>query len=131
MLAIIVSSIVMFVVGALWFTVLFGKVWSRLMNRTPEAMENYKAQGMGPKMVIMFVLNIVSSIVLSHIISQFAVITAMQYVFFIIVIWLGFTLPSLVNTYLWEGKSMKLVLINAGGSLAAFIAGSIAIYLLA
>lgn len=130
MSSIIVGSIVMFAVGAIWFTVLFGKLWSRLMDFTPEASEKAKKDGMAGKMVIMFVLNLISVSVLYYFLPQLLVLTLGQFIFSVLIIWLGFTLPSLVNTYLWEGKSIQLVLINSGGSLAGFIAGSSVVYLM-
>lgn len=120
----------MFAVGAIWFTVLFGKLWSRLMDFTPEASEKAKKDGMAGKMVIMFVLNLISVSVLYYFLPQLLVLTLGQFIFSVLIIWLGFTLPSLVNTYLWEGKSIQLVLINSGGSLAGFIAGSSVVYLM-
>ena len=130
MTAIIVGAIAMFAVGAIWFTVLFGKLWSRLMNFTPEASQKAMEGGMAGKMVAMFVLNLVSAGVLYYLLPQLLVLSYTEALVGVFTVWLGFTLPSLVNTYLWEGKSLQLVAINAGGSLASFIAGSVAVYLL-
>ncbi len=128
MLSILIGAIVMFAVGAIWFTYLFGKVWSSLMNFSPEASARAKEGGMAGKMVAMFVLNLISVSVLYYLLPQFMAFSYGQFLTGVFVIWLGFTLPSLVNTYLWEGKSLKLVAINAGGSLVAFVAGSLVIY---
>ena len=128
MLAIIVGAIIMFVLGAVWFTVIFGKTWSRLMNRTPQEMGNYNDGGMASKMVVMFVVNVISASVLRYIAPQLLALSYAEFLMAVFIIWLGFTLPSLVNMYLWEGKSVKLVLINAGGSLVAFIGGSAAVF---
>ena len=124
MVAILVAAIAMFAVGALWFTVIFGRLWSRLMNFTPEASAKAMQGGMTTKMIAMFTLNLISASVL----PMFLLLSYSQFLFVVFIIWIGFTLPAPVNTYLWEGKSLKLVAINAGGSLAAFVAGSIALY---
>ena len=128
MLAILLGAVAMFAVGAVWFTVLFGKTWSRLMNFTPEQNQKAMEGGMASKMVVMFVLNLISASVLRYLAPQLLALSYTEFLMPVFVIWLGFTLPSLINTYLWEGKSMQLVLINAGGSLAAFIAGSAAVF---
>jgi hypothetical protein len=128
--SIIVGAIVMFVIGAVWFTVLFGKIWSRLMNRTPEQMAKQKADGMGGKMVVMFILNLISASVLHYLLPITMALSIGEFLTIMVIIWLGFTLPSLANTYLWEGKSTKFVLINAGGSLAAFIGGAVTVFLM-
>lgn len=128
MVSIIVGAIVMFAVGAVWFTVLFGKIWSRLMNFTPEARAKAMAGGMAGKMVVMFILNIVSATVLHYLLPLVLSLSMGEFLCTVVIIWLGFTLPSLVNAYLWEGKSVRLVLLNAGGSVVAFLAGAATIY---
>jgi hypothetical protein len=128
MVSILLGAVVMFVVGAVWFTVLFGKLWSRLMNFGPEAMAKTKAGGMGGKMAMMFFLNLVSGLVLYCLLSQLLVFSYYEFFTILLLVWFGFTLPSLINTYLWEGKPVSLVLVNAGGSLASFIAGSAVVY---
>lgn len=130
MLAIFVGAIAMFAVGAVWFTVLFGITWSKLMHRTPEDIARVKEQGMAKQMVIMFLLNLVSVSVLYYLVPQLRALTVGEFVVSVLLVWIGFTLPPLVNTYLWEGKSLKLVAINAGGSLAGFLAGATAIFFL-
>lgn len=129
-LPIIIGAIAMFAVGAVWFTVLFGRLWSRLMNQRTEEMARTKAEGMTGKMVMMFVLNLISVIVIYYLLPQLLVFSYWEFLCSVFIIWCGFTLPSLINTYLWEGKSVTLVVINAGGSLIAFIAGSCAVYYL-
>lgn len=130
MLDILVAAIVMFVIGAVWFTVLFGIRWSKLMNRTPEQIDKVKEQGMTRQMIIMFILNVVSVSVVCYLVPQLLAVTVGQFVCSVFLIWLGFTLPSLVNTYLWEGKSFELVAINAGGSLVSFLAGGATLFLM-
>lgn len=130
MLDILVAAIVMFVIGAVWFTVLFGIRWSKLMNRTPEQIAKVKEQGMTRQMIIMFILNVVSVSVVCYLVPQLLAVTVGQFVCSVFLIWLGFTLPSLVNTYLWEGKSFELVAINAGGSLVSFLAGGATLFLM-
>lgn len=130
MTSILVGAIVMFAVGAIWFTVLFGKLWTRLMNFSPEASAKATQGGMASKMIVMFILNIISVSVLYYLLPLLLALSYRVFLETIFIIWLGFTLPSLINTYLWEGKSWKLVAINAGGSLATFIAGSVVVYLL-
>ncbi len=128
MLSIFVAAVAMFVVGAIWFTVLFGKVWSKLMGCSPEQMDKAKANGMASKMVMMFILNLISAAVLYYLFPMLLALSFGEFLCIVAIIWCGFTLPSHINGYLWEGKSMELVLINVGGSLAGFIAGALVVY---
>ncbi len=120
----------MFAVGAVWFTVLFGRLWSDLMKRTPEEIEKVKQQGMSKQMFVMFLLNVVAASVFFYLVPQLLALTLLDYLVSLLIIWLGFSLPVFVNAYLWEGKPMKLVFINIGGSLAALIAGGATVFLL-
>ena len=130
MISIVVGAIVMFAVGALWFTVLFGMRWSKLMQRTPEQLARVKAVGMKRPLVIMFLLNLVSCGVLYFLLPQLLVLSTFQFLIVVFIVWLGFTLPSFMNSYLWEGRSIELMLINAGGSLLGFVAGASVVYYL-
>ena len=130
MLSILVASVVMFIIGGFCFTALFGKTWSHLMNFSPEHMLRARESGMTSKMIMMFVLNVISVAVISYLLPQLIATSTSQFVTAVFVVWIGFTLPSLVNTYLWEGKSWKLVAINAGGSLVAFVGGAVSVYLI-
>ena len=112
-LPILVAAIALFVFGSLWYTVIFGKMWSNLMNFTPEAMEKAKAGGMAGKMVTMFVLNLLTVVSISYLAPQLLALSFEEFFLSIFIIWLGFSFPLLMGGYLWEGKSWKLVLLNA------------------
>ena len=110
---IVVSAIALFAFGALWYTVIFGRTWSKLMGRTPEQMEKAMAGGMAGKMVIMFVLNLLTVVSVTYIAPQLLSFSFKEFFLSIFIIWLGFSFPLLMGVYLWEGKSWKLVLMNA------------------
>ena len=119
-LHIIVVAIVMFGVGALWFTVLFGRMWSRLMAFTPEQNAKAKEGGMVQKMLVMFILNLVTVWVFFFLEPQVMSQTFGEFLKVVLLIWLGFTFPVQVGSMLWEGKSWKLVAINALHSIVSF-----------
>ena len=112
MTSILVSAVALFIFGALWYTVIFGKVWSRLMGFTPEQMEQAKKGGMAGKMVIMFILNLLTVLSVSYLLPQVLALSFREFFLTIFIIWLGFSLPLLMGPYLWEGKSWKIVLLN-------------------
>ena len=113
MTLILVSAVALFVFGSLWYTVIFGKVWSKLMNFTPEQMEQAKKGGMAGKMVVMFILNLLTVLSVAYIAPQVLAFSFGEFFTTMFIIWLGFSLPLLMGGYLWEGKSWKLVLLNA------------------
>ena len=112
MISIIVPALALFAFGSLWYTVVFGKVWSRLMGFTSEQMEKAKAGGMAGKMIMMFVLNLLTVVSVAYLVPQLLAFSFKEFFLSIFIIWLGFSFPLLMGTYLWEGKSWKLVLLN-------------------
>lgn len=122
MILILIAAFAMFVVGAVWFTLLFGKKWSELMGRTKEEMDRYTEQGgMASKMGVMFLMNVVSAYTVYFLFSQVFALSFYEFILTSLVVWTGFSLPIFMNAYLWEGKSWKLVAINAGGSLVSLV----------
>ena len=109
---ILVSAVALFIFGALWYTVIFGKMWSRLMSLAPEAMQKSKEEGMTGKMIIMFLLNLLTVVSVSYLVPQLLALSFKEFFLSIFVIWLGFSFPLLMGGYLWEGKSWKLVVLN-------------------
>lgn len=112
-LAVVVAAIVSYGVGALWHSpVGFGKYWMKLMGFTNESMRSMPltpAQAMS----IGFVVYLITAYVLALFMSMtnaFTIYTALELGFWI---WLGFLSPTLMNAWLWEGKSLKLFGFNA------------------
>lgn len=129
-LPILAGAVAIFVFGFLWYTFIFGKTWTKLMGFTPEAMTKAKEGGMAGKMVAMFALNIITASVLYYLLPNILVFTFAEFLCMTLVVWLGFTFPVLVGPVLWEGKSWKLVALNAThGIIAVAILSAIIYYL--
>ena len=65
-LAVLVSAIVGFGIGALWYSpLLFGKVWMQLMNLSKESLEKAKEKGMAKKFAVAFAAMLVMSYILA------------------------------------------------------------------
>lgn len=114
--AIIVAAVASFAVGMLWYGPLFGKIWMKMMNITPKSMKNMK---MTP--AVAMCLGFLAALVTAYVISQFVSLlnvagfgAAVQLAFWI---WLGFIAMTQIGAVLWEGRSWKLFLLNAGHTL--------------
>ena len=83
------------------------------MSFTPEAMEKAKEGGMAGKMITMFALNLLTVVSVSYPLPQVLALSFEEFFLTLFIIWLGFSFPLLMRGYLWEGKSWKLVLLNA------------------
>ncbi len=128
MLSIIVTAVALFVFGALWYTVLFGKLWQKWMEFDSVKMEQEKSKGM----IVPLILNFIVSIVIAwgvYSLFQFFLPTSFSEFFKIVFIgFLAFGFPIYVNQALWEGKSWKLVALNSSNGVLSVLIASLVIY---
>src|SRR3989344_4857515 len=112
-LAVLVSAVIGMVIGALWYSpLLFGKLWMRLSGMTEKQLNEAKKKGMGKMYLIAFIAVLLMTYVLAHFVDYTDSNTftkGMQTGFWL---WLGFFVPILVGSVLWENKSFKLYLLN-------------------
>jgi hypothetical protein len=128
-IGVIVGAVVGMTVGALWYSVLFGKQWIALMKFSPEEMAA-EAKGMGKTYTIAFIGQLVTAYILSFLMVRLAVGTVANALELGFVVWFGFILPLMVGTILWEGRSFKLFVINVLQSLVAILLAAVAIVLI-
>lgn len=107
---IIGAAIAAFVVGGLWHGPLFGKQWMRLMGISPK-----KKMKCSP--VKSMTLGFVSLVVAAYVLNMFLLLlgadTAKEAVIAAFILWLGFSAPIMLGSYLWENRSFKLTAFNA------------------
>jgi len=112
-LAVLVSAVASMIIGGLWYSpLLFGKLWIKLSNVTPKQIEEAKKKGMTKAYILMFISSLVMAYIIAHFVDYVQavdMITALQLTFWI---WLGFIVTVLLSSVLWEGKPVKLFLIN-------------------
>lgn len=115
---ILFASVVSFFVGWLWYSpVLFGKIWMKEMGITKEMAEKGKKKMM-KTMGWGFLLDIVKSFCL---ILLSVGIGANQF-FVAFIVWLGFILPMLLQSVIYEKISLNRFMISAGYQLASLLA---------
>ena len=123
-LAVVLAAVANMALGFLWYGPLFGKSWQRMMGFTAESM---KTMAMTPfaAMVGGFVGALVMAFVLAHVIvlgnafyGTGGVSSALMGGFWS---WFGFLVPVTAGSFLWEGKSAKLWVLNAGYWLVAIL----------
>lgn len=111
--AVFVSTVVAFVIGALWYSpLLFRKAWIRLSGIKPGDMQKSKKKGMGKLYLGAFIALLVMAYVLAHFVRYVAASSAsdgMQLGFWL---WLGFVAPVQFGVVLWQSKPFKLFLID-------------------
>lgn len=113
-LAVLVAAVASFVIGMIWYSpALFGKAWMKAGGMTEKSMKAHK-KNMGMKVFVSIVASLIMASVLAHFIKYLTATTfaeGMQTGFWL---WLGFIATISLGSVLWENKSVKFYLINAG-----------------
>jgi len=110
-LAVLVAAVASFLLGWLWYGPLFGKPWMKLMNFDKNSMKSMKLSPV-TAMILGFLTYLVIAYVLAGFISilnSATIVEGMKIAFWI---WLGFIATTTLGSFLWEGKSIKLYLLN-------------------
>lgn len=120
-LAVIVASVLQFIVGALWYGPLFGKLWGRIHGfdaLAPETQEKMK-KSMAPLLVTQFLVTLVTTFIFALLLTGFAPgwnVYGLAFFF-----WLGFVVPTQVSAVIFGGTEpqwvVKKIAVSAGASL--------------
>jgi hypothetical protein len=111
--AVAVSAVVAFVIGMLWYSpLLFGNVWMKLTGKKKSDLEKAKKKGMGKTFAVSIVSLLIMAGVLKYFIDLANASTVLEGAQIGFHIWLGFVATVLINSVLWEGKPVKLYLLN-------------------
>ena len=120
-LPILAAGIASMLVTWLWYHPrLFGSMWMRLENFTPEMVERGKK-----RMPLMAIIGLLASMLVAWVMSYVGILLGVYDWFGAIELgfwcWLGFAAPPMLGMVLWEQKPVRLYLIVALNWLVAFI----------
>jgi hypothetical protein len=116
--AVVVAAVAYWILGAVWYGVLFSKPWMALEQMTDE-----RARSMNPVLpyVITMVLNLLIAYVLAQIILWRNGNTAGRGAAIGVILWVGLIGPITFTTYMYEMRSHTLWAINEFYSLAGLV----------
>lgn len=117
--AVIVAAIVHFVIGGLWYGVIFGNTFLKIVQWTPEQIAKVQAESHWSQYLIAFITSLVLCYILAHFIQYTGAKGAaggMQTAFWL---WLGFVVTTQLPTVVFEQRKVGLYLLNVGYQLAA------------
>ncbi len=109
-LAVLVSAISQWLLGALWFNVVYAKRWKALVGIA----ENEKPKLFVLGMITSFIGNVVLSFVLVHLVGWLFAETFAGGVAVGFLAWVGLMGPPLITQHIFENRPFKLFAINAG-----------------
>ena len=117
-LAVFLGALAFFAVGAVWYSLLFGKAWQKLVGLSEEQIK-------GANMPMIFGLCFVAELVISWMLGhQIARTSPPPHV--IMMFALGFAgalmIPAIAINYLFQRKPLKLFLIDSGHFLVGLAA---------
>ena len=126
-LAIIAATIAGFMVGGLWYSVLFGKAW---MAERGVTKEEAMAKGANPAFMfgVTLLLDLVIAFVLDHVLKDGGGLHMAMMISGGIA--LGFIIPAMGVNYLYQQSSFKLFLIDAGHWLVTLVVMGVVLNLL-
>ncbi len=130
--AVILATIAQFIVGAIWYMPLFGKMWGEMFgfNKLSKKEQAEQRKAMGPWMGLQLLVTILISYVLAWTIVNIPTVSVYKLA---LIIWIGFFVPTQVSAVVFGGTEPKWIqrkiLIMAGGSLATLLVGTFVIQL--
>jgi tetrahydromethanopterin S-methyltransferase subunit E len=126
--AILAATVAQFIVGAVWYTFLFGKLWGKIhgFDKLPKKVQDEMMSQMGPIYGAQFVVTLLTSIVFSIFITMLpGDWNPYGMAFFF---WLGFTVPAIASAAFFGGTESKWLVtkiaIQAFGALASLLAAA-------
>ena len=106
---IIIAALAFFVLGGVWYTVLFGKLWRAEMGISEE-----EAAGMSPN-PLMFVWSILVALVIAVTLAKLISESSVEYGLKVgLGVGAGVGAAILAQNYVYESKSVRFFAINAG-----------------
>jgi hypothetical protein len=107
--AVVVAAVVYWILGALWFGLLFTKPWMALEHVNVE-----QARGVSPVLpyIVSFLLNLVIAFMLAQLCSWRNATTAARGAALGILLWIGLVGPITYTTYMYEMRPWQLFAIN-------------------
>ena len=119
-LAVIVAGVAGFMVGGVWYSALFGKLWMAARGVTPESMKGSKGN-VGMLFGITFVLDLWMAFVLDHVFGTYGAPDLSGAMLIAGGIALGFVIPAMIVNYLYQQAKRNLFLIDGGHWFVVFL----------
>jgi hypothetical protein len=134
-IAIIIAVVANFVLGFIWFTPLFGKIWGREMGY--DMSQRPKASEMMKGLIFTLIGCFLLVFVFAHNLAAWSFVPEMKntspisnVVMASVFTWLGFFFPVDLGSVAWERKSWTLFFINTGYHLASlFVVAIILVFM--
>ncbi len=124
LIAVLVATVAQFVIGAIWYMPVFGRLWGEMFgfDKLSKAEQKEMQSKMGPYYGLQILVTLATSYVLALFITEMSGTSA-----YVIALWLwaGFVVPTQVSAVIFGGVEAKWIprriSIMAGGSLVCLL----------
>jgi hypothetical protein len=126
-LTVFVAAVAQFIIGAIWYMPIFGKVWGEIhgFSKLSKKEQQQAQKEMMPMLAVQFAVTIVTTVVLAKLILLLPDYSAYSLAG---LAWLGFVVPVQASAVIFGGTApkwvLKKIMIMAGGSLACLLAAA-------
>ena len=129
-LPLIIGAVFNMVLGMLWYSpVLFAKPWMKEAGITQESIEGSNGK-MGKVYMLTTLFAVVTSYVIGLVITNLGITSILYGIIVAVIVWIGTSFPMVIKNWGFEGRSIKLGLINHGYDLVVYIVVAILFVLL-
>ncbi len=132
-LSVLIATIVQFAIGAVWYSVFFGKLWGKIhgFDKLPKETQQKMMKAMGPFYALQAFVTLVTAFVLALFITYLPLWNAYAMAGFF---WLGFVVPTQVSSVIFGGTESKWIFpkiaVQAGASILCLEAAAAVIRLM-
>lgn len=124
--AVIVATIVHFMLGGLWYSpLLFANKFVQFINWSPEKLKQVENESHTKDMVIAFAMSLILVYILAHFVQYTRATNVMGGIQTAFWLWLGFIVTTHVPMVIFEGRSFGLFLINISYQLVGCVLAGI------
>ncbi|MBS1492402.1 MAG: DUF1761 domain-containing protein [Bacteroidetes bacterium] len=113
-LAVIVSGVAYWLLGAVWFSLIFGKTWGSELEKHGVKVSMPEKGGMAAKFIGTFVMETLVAFGCAFLVWYMKIVTVTQAIKLGLVVGIIFAALPMMIAYSWESRPMKLVLIDIG-----------------
>jgi biotin transporter BioY len=117
--AVLVATVVHFLVGGLWYGVLFSNQFVHLIQWSPEKLQEMERHNPAKELGIAFISALILVYILAHFVQYTKVRTALDGIQTAFWLWLGFVATTQLATVVFEDRKLGLYLINISYQLVA------------
>lgn len=119
-LAVIVSAVVYFMIGGLWFGAVFSNAWMQAVGKTADELQK-TTMPVGALYALAFITSLILCYTLNALLQRGGKQSAGEGVKLAICLWIGIVATTVGPIFMFSGLSLRLFLLDAGYPLVAMI----------